>query len=264
MRRTKLEETESFDGIRKIKENFSAVLARNTSEIRNQFSQKINVLKQEELSLLDKIQESEMPLKKEQKRIRKIQKSSRKLDKKQKKNIRKKVSHLNKAKNIIDKNISFYQGSIGEEAVIETLSELSDSYYILNDVRLRLPRSVRWKKYNEYVRSSQVDHIVVGPKGIFLIETKNWTPQTLQQTRRLPHYQIDRANFIFYILRINKFRRKFPIYNIVVTLRNLPIVNYQYVKQLSVKELNSHISTRQGFLSESEINQVVNWLKRFI
>ncbi|NVM56320.1 MAG: NERD domain-containing protein [Candidatus Helarchaeota archaeon] len=43
-----------------------------------------------------------------------------------------------------------------------------------------------WKD-NEYVKSCQIDHVVIGRNGIFLIETKNWNPATLQTTRFLPH-----------------------------------------------------------------------------
>lgn len=54
-------------------------------------------------------------------------------------------------------------GHDGEVKVIETLKKLPDSYYIINDFRITVNR-----------RTSQIDHVVVGPTGIFAIETKNW------------------------------------------------------------------------------------------
>jgi len=40
---------------------------------------------------------------------------------------------------------------------------LDDDYFIINDVDLKFGR-----------KKSQIDHIVVGPNGVFVIETKNW------------------------------------------------------------------------------------------
>lgn len=58
---------------------------------------------------------------------------------------------------------NYRAGIIGEQKVIKTLSlALSDEYSILNDVKLR------------NMTHGNIDHIVVGPTGIFVIETKNY------------------------------------------------------------------------------------------
>ncbi len=57
---------------------------------------------------------------------------------------------------------TFKQGYEGEKHVSESLiSTLSDEYYLINDVTLP-----------PYYRGN-IDHIVLSPKGIFVIETKN-------------------------------------------------------------------------------------------
>jgi hypothetical protein len=53
-------------------------------------------------------------------------------------------------------------GKLGETAVAEALKSLSNDYVLLND--LTLP--------NGY---GNVDHLVIGPNGIFVIETKNYS-----------------------------------------------------------------------------------------
>jgi len=53
-------------------------------------------------------------------------------------------------------------GIKGGRAVTETLQELDDSYYLIDDIQL--PR-----------RGGNIDHILLSPKGIFCLETKNWT-----------------------------------------------------------------------------------------
>ena len=53
------------------------------------------------------------------------------------------------------------QGIKGEKAVAEMLSKLDNSHYLLHDVKL-------------YPKGGNIDHIILCPKGIFAIETKNY------------------------------------------------------------------------------------------
>ncbi|NVL89904.1 MAG: thermonuclease family protein [Desulfobacterales bacterium] len=53
------------------------------------------------------------------------------------------------------------KGILGEEMVVETLTPLDDSHVLINDVLL--PEG-----------KGNIDHILVGPAGIFVIETKNY------------------------------------------------------------------------------------------
>ncbi len=53
-------------------------------------------------------------------------------------------------------------GRQGEKAVIKTLTNsLSDEYYLINGVYLS--------------GGGDVDHIVLGPSGVYVLETKNWS-----------------------------------------------------------------------------------------
>jgi hypothetical protein len=61
-----------------------------------------------------------------------------------------------------NKNINWIKGAEGEMVVSEYLNELSRKYIILNDVTLP----------GHY---GNIDHIVLGPNGIFVIETKNFS-----------------------------------------------------------------------------------------
>ena len=51
------------------------------------------------------------------------------------------------------------EGDYGEDRVIKELDKLPENYYHANNIKLR---------------EAQIDHIVVCPKGVFTIETKNW------------------------------------------------------------------------------------------
>ena len=61
---------------------------------------------------------------------------------------------------------SYHQGYRGEELVTRVLSCLDDRYYLINDV-----------KFSDGY--GNIDHIVLGPNGVFVIETKNYVGQII-------------------------------------------------------------------------------------
>jgi len=65
-------------------------------------------------------------------------------------------------------------GQFGESRVSKLLAKmLPGNMYILNDLTVKFGSA-----------SAQIDHIVVGPKGIFVIETKNWSGTVLGDEKR--------------------------------------------------------------------------------
>lgn len=59
----------------------------------------------------------------------------------------------------IHSGYKFYVGAAGESLVTKVLSSFPDNWYVFNDM---------------IVGRSQIDHIVVCPKGVYTIETKNY------------------------------------------------------------------------------------------
>ncbi len=57
-----------------------------------------------------------------------------------------------------------WRGKAGENRVSMILSSLPREYYVINNVTVPMQRG-----------TSQIDHVVVSPYGIFVIETKNYT-----------------------------------------------------------------------------------------
>ena len=296
-----LEGFDSFKDIQYFKRNFPKILNSSTAEERKKLNSIIEGLKNEEDRLKKELEEKKLKLQqslirekeelmegplesKEKRRIKKIDKAiEKKLDKPFKKDtkqikktekeqlireknleksVEKSVSHLHEAHDIIEDNKQFFVGAIGETAVIKELRKLPEIYYIINEAKLSFSKSIRWRKYEEYVKSCKIDHVVVGPTGIFLIETKNWSPQTLINARFTPHKQIDRAAYIFFIQMMDRFKRKFPIYQIVATYKQLPQIPYNgYVTQLTIGELVDNILNRKRSLDNFEIEKIVSWLR---
>lgn len=65
------------------------------------------------------------------------------------------------------KNYLNYSGAlIAENIVVDSLQELGGTYYLLNDI-----------KFSDTY--GNIDHILLGPNGIFVIETKNYTGKVI-------------------------------------------------------------------------------------
>ncbi|WP_350343466.1 nuclease-related domain-containing protein [Proteinivorax tanatarense] len=61
-----------------------------------------------------------------------------------------------------NKGLFLNHGIKGEKVVLKKLKKLSDDYIVYNDITI--------KNKGE---QAQIDHLVIGPKGVFCIETKN-------------------------------------------------------------------------------------------
>jgi hypothetical protein len=174
-------------------------------------------------------------------------------------------------------NNSIY-GAIGEHKVVKTLEKLSDDYYLINDFVASFSPAIYNRYENDYIKSVQIDHILVGPSGLFLIETKNWSEKSLENLNlRSPIEQIRRMNFaIFNILNNERSNyhislnshhwgnKKIPIKNLVVLTNNKPKEDFQHVKILTVNELISYINYFKPIFSAQETKQIVDlilWLQ---
>lgn len=60
---------------------------------------------------------------------------------------------------VVKRASKFHNGALGESRVAEVLAGFPDDWYIFNDM---------------IVGRSQIDHIVICPKGVYTIETKNY------------------------------------------------------------------------------------------
>lgn len=56
-----------------------------------------------------------------------------------------------------------WKGKYSEKLVYNKISELSDEYFIFNDLL-----------FESNGRSTQIDHIIVSPYGVFVVETKGY------------------------------------------------------------------------------------------
>jgi hypothetical protein len=184
------------------------------------------------------------------------------------------LSELERKKAVIDSLNNYIYGALGEQKVVKTLECLSDDYYLINDFAVTFSKAIYYKQENDYIKSVQIDHILVAPSGIFLIETKNWSEKSIKDmSLRSPVEQIKRANYALYYLlnsdksnyrlRLEKHHwgdKKTPIKNLIVLTKTKPIEEFQYVKILTTNELINYLNYFKPIFSSSETKKIAEFI----
>lgn len=184
------------------------------------------------------------------------------------------LSELERKKTTIDGLNSFIYGAIGEQKVVKALESLSDDYYLINDFSISFSPAIYNRQEKDYIKSIQIDHILIAPSGIFLIETKNWSEQSLENlSLRSPVEQIRRTSFVLfkllnneranYHLRLEKHHwgdKRIPIKNLIVLTNTKPKEEFQHVKVLTLNELVRYVNYFQPSLSNTETQRITEYL----
>ena len=186
------------------------------------------------------------------------------------------LSELERRKVKIDELNSFIYGALGEQKVVKTLEALSDEYYLINDFAVSFSPAIYNRQENDYIKSIQIDHILVGPSGVFLIETKNWSEKSVESVSlRSPVQQIKRASFVLFKLLTNEITnyhlrldrhhwgdKKISIRNLIVLINTKPKEELQYVKILTVHELLGYVHYFKPVFSADETLRIAEFLLR--
>jgi len=188
------------------------------------------------------------------------------------------LQEIDRKKRVIDNINSSIYGALGEQKVVRELEKLSDDHILINDFTCKFHPPIYNRKENDYISSIQIDHILLSPSGIFLIETKNWSQHSLNNTSLYsPVQQIKRTNFALYKilngeipgakLILNKHHwgdKKIPIRNLIVFINYKPIEEFKFVKILTLNDLIGYINYFEPCFSTKEIQRAANYLLNFI
>ena len=157
-------------------------------------------------------------------------------------------------------------GTKGENKVIDKLSKLDDSYHIMCGIDIELPN---WVTYNgkKNLKSAQMDIVVVCPKGVFMIEVKNWTDEYAQNNKQdfSPYEQAGRAGLVLWIT-LKKMINDIRVTNVLLSIRGNLKYNekYRLVYVSSIDSINQFLEKRQDTLNEKEVEKIVNELERYV
>lgn len=164
-------------------------------------------------------------------------------------------------------------GINGEKAVIKNLSKLSNEYSIFNNVLLA-----------DGKRKGDIDHLIVGPTGIFVLETKNnkenvsYNGYNWFGITKNPTTQVESNAFRLKDLlkHCNVYATRDPYVHAVVVFSNRKVkltltneANLKWSKVLTIsnqsdKSLSDYITNRPVVLAPSELEQVEQFIKSVI
>ena len=106
---------------------------------------------------------------------------------------------LDKVHGIINNLNLEIAGLIGEKAVLNELSKLPDNYTIINNFNIKFKKPLYHKRTDSYIKSVQIDHLIVCASGIFVIETKNWSLDSLENENLFsPVNQVQRHGYAIF------------------------------------------------------------------
>lgn len=149
-------------------------------------------------------------------------------------------------------------GGIAELELIESLKSLPDNCYIINDVFIKLIRAIHFD--GDWLKSAQIDHIVVTPSGIFVIEVKNWSAKFAQEGDYFsPYQQVKRSSYLCYKLigeRYNLHTKSIVAYK--GSIPEKP--NHSNAKVLKIDEVKGYISWfKEPIVPDQVVERVANW-----
>lgn len=184
------------------------------------------------------------------------------------------LSKLERKKVIIDNLNGFIYGALGEQKVVKALENLSDEYFLINDFSVSFSPAIYNRREKDYIKSVQIDHVLVAPSGIFLIETKNWSEKSLESlSLRSPVQQVRRTNFTLFKLLNNEMRnyhlrldrhhwgdKKISIKNLIVMTNTKPKEEFHHVKILTLNELLGYINYFKPIFSGNETQRIADFI----
>jgi hypothetical protein len=170
---------------------------------------------------------------------------------------------LYREKDILDRLTREYRselkGYYGELLVLDTLERLGDDYYVLSDVRIT--REFGHKFDGKMLKSARVDHVVVGRKGVYCIETKNWNLKWKSEDRPTPGEQARRASYLLYrYLKYTCDITKIRVMSIVLYTNSTIKGKEDFVRFLRYDDFPAYLDARQEILSDEDVRRVVESL----
>ncbi|MBK6879263.1 MAG: NERD domain-containing protein [Elusimicrobia bacterium] len=155
-------------------------------------------------------------------------------------------------------------GAKAEVEVISRLSRLPAGHTVFNDLRLIANRYIYFD--GAALQSAQIDHLVLSPAGVFVIETKRWSKHFVESgDYHDPFDQIRRAAYLCYD-ELREAFGKIHVRSVIACAGELPSApEGSYVKVLPVDELVGYISWfRQSEITPEALLRVRHFFEGFI
>jgi len=179
------------------------------------------------------------------------------------------LSELNRTKKAISDLRTIIAGARGESAVEQELKKLPDNFYVINDFRLNFSRPIINKQTGDKIFSIQIDHLVISPGGVFLLETKNWSNRSIKSLNlRSPIEQIRRSSYALFVFINNKISinthhwgsKQISLKSILVMVGATTNQKFQFVKVKELRDLNRYLKYFDPIFTDAETKWLANTL----
>jgi hypothetical protein len=173
---------------------------------------------------------------------------------------------LYREKDVLDRLTREYRselkGYYGELLVMDTLKQLSDDYYVIGDVRITRESGHRFD--GRMLKSARVDHIVIGRKGVYCIETKNWNTLKNKDNgdKPTPGEQARRASHLLYkYLKYTCGLTGVKVMGIVLYTNTMIKGKEDFVRFMRNDEFLNYIEARPDNIPADVVARIVDSLK---
>lgn len=185
------------------------------------------------------------------------------------------TNEIKRKKAVIENLKPIILGAIGEHKVVTELKSLTDEYFLINDFCFRFNKPIYEHKSKSYIRTIQIDHVLISTAGIFLIETKNWSKASLKNhSLRSPIEQIQRANYALSVLLGSQVghtiqlhshhwgEKRIPIKNTIVLINERPQQEFRGAYIVRLNELLKFVNRFESCLSGYEVRSIASYLRQ--
>ena len=188
--------------------------------------------------------------------------------------VRQSLSRVERIWSVLQEHKFSIYGAKGEEKTIGELAKLPDQYVLINDFRRRFQPPIYNRREDDRIYSVQADHLVVGPTGLFIVETKNWSKNSIEREDLFsPVQQVKRVAFALFVylndainhgslrgIENNWGKKKISPKQLVVSMNRVPHTDFQFVKVLNISKLNVHITSGALQFSPMEVDEISRFL----
>ena len=157
---------------------------------------------------------------------------------------------------------TFFKGFIGETMISINLKKLIKKQgFVINNLIIE-----------ENDKSNQMDHILISKKGIFCVETKNYSGTIYGDDKRKEWTQVfnfGKQKYNFYspviqnknhIRSLNNIIKDYNINNVVIFYNNnIDYINSKYV--YTVKSFKKYYLSLNDIITEEDVNKIYSILK---
>lgn len=180
-----------------------------------------------------------------------------------------KLGRLAHIRDVVTEINPIIAGAIGESKVQKEIEKLPDNYILINDLSLKFDTPIYNRKTKDKIFSIQVDHLLVSQAGLFILETKNWSKQSVENLDlRSPVKQIQRTSYAFFVIlngaddenlglkQHHWGKKQVPIRNVIVMINEKPRDSFKFVTIKSLWELNKYITYFDPIFDQTEVERI--------